>query len=88
MTEQLDITPQVPHDEWAKSELERRRRAAYADPDTGSDRLFIEARRKRKLGMNEDAEILEQLGVERAELIRAEFGYPATEGDDAPEAQE
>lgn len=65
-----------PHDEWAVEEVERRRKAAYADPESGSDRYFVEAQRKRKIGLDAEADALEQRGADRADEIRAELRYP------------
>jgi len=68
-----------PHAEWALGEIERRRRAAYADPITGSDLHFAEASRLEAMGAAESATLARQRGIARYQEIQAENPYP-TEG--------
>lgn len=50
-TEMMPIEPeQQAHAEWAREEVIRRRRLAYADPLSGSDVMFAEAARMESMG--------------------------------------
>lgn len=73
--EGLEITPQQSHEEWAREETERRRRAAYSDPNTGSDRHFSEAARLRAVGEDDAADEAQAKGIARAEEIKQTFPY-------------
>ena len=52
---------------------EQRRVMAYADPITGSDKLFMEAIRKSAAGDEKGAFEAEQAGIARVEQIKQEF---------------
>ena len=67
------IDPQVIYDEYAEKEIESRRRRAYSDPDTGSDRYFAESSRLLAMGDMEGAEAAKIKGVARALEIKKEY---------------
>lgn len=55
--------------------IEEMRKAAYADPQKGSDRLFVEAQRMQM--MNEDGwEAVKDQAATRYEEIRTEHPWP------------
>jgi hypothetical protein len=60
-----------------QGEIERQRRIAYADPVTGSDRLFSEAYRMQLMGEPDWEQVRDQ-AIARFHAIQAE--YPWTEG--------
>lgn len=64
------ITPTQSHSEWADSELERRRKLAYADPVNGSDRLFTQAARMQAMGVAGWEDVRDQ-GIARYAEIKA-----------------
>lgn len=75
-TSQPIETPVAAHADWARAEIERRRRAAYANPLTGSDLHFAEATRLDAMGDGEAAEAARQRGVARYLEIQAAHPYP------------
>lgn len=77
-----DHQEETPHHVWVREEQERRRRKAYSDPDTGSDRFFVEAQRKRSMGLEDEALALEQQGYARVEEIKQTYAYPKQESFD------
>lgn len=70
-----DQTEQQPHEEWARETIENRRALAYADPETGSDRYFLEAMRMQQMGLPGWEEI-KDLGIARYLEIQSENPYP------------
>lgn len=64
-----------PHPEWARETIEKRRALAYADPETGSDRYFLESMRMQQMGLPGWEEI-KDLGIARYLEIQAENPYP------------
>lgn len=58
------------YNEWAGSELERRRAFAYADPINGSDRLFTQAARMQAMGIAGWEDVRDQ-GIARYAEIKA-----------------
>ena len=68
--------PVQPHDDWALGEIERRRRAAYADPISGSDLHFAEASRLEAMGDAEGAAAAKQRGIVRYQQIQDSHPYP------------
>jgi len=68
-------TETQPHEEWARETIEKRRALAYADPETGSDRHFLEAMRMQQMGLPGWEEI-KDLGIARYLEIQAENPYP------------
>lgn len=70
---QEEIDPQEIYDEYAEKEIESRRRRAYSDPDTGSDRHFAESSRLLAMGDMEGAEEAKIKGVARALEIKNEY---------------
>ena len=70
-----DITPQ-PHEAWALEAIKRRRAVAYADPATGSDRLFVEAQRMQVMGLDGWEDVRDQ-AVARYLEIQSAHPYPA-----------
>lgn len=70
-------TPVQPHADWALSEIERRRRAAYADPISGSDLHFAEASRLDAMGDAEGAAAAKQRGIARCQEIQVAHPYPS-----------
>lgn len=70
-------TPVQPHADWALSEIERRRRAVYADPISGSDLHFAEASRLDAMGDAEGAAAAKQRGIARYQEIQAAHPYPS-----------
>ena len=68
-----------PHDDWAREEVDRRRLIAYADPRTGSDRFFAEAKRLEAQGMPVAAAAARAVGVARYEEIKAKHPWPSQE---------
>lgn len=58
-----------------REEVELLRRAAYANPITGSDRLFAEEKRMRVMGETGNEEVL-QAAVTRYLEIQAEYPWP------------
>lgn len=73
--EDIEITPQQPHEEWARETIEKRRALAYADPETGSDRYFLEATRMKEMGL-EGWEDIRDMGIARYLEIQTENPYP------------
>lgn len=65
--------PEPPTEEELKKNAERNRVMAYADPINGSDKLFMEAMRKRVAGDEQGALIAERKGMERVDQIKKEF---------------
>lgn len=63
------------HEEWARETIEKRRALAYADPETGSDRYFLESMRMQQMGLPGWEEI-KDLGIARYLEIQAENPYP------------
>ncbi|WP_347505150.1 phage tail protein [Pseudomonas anguilliseptica] len=57
-------------------EVDAIRRAAYADPMTGSDRYFAEAQREAVMGNAEAAEAAKALGLARFAEIQAAHPWP------------
>lgn len=72
---QEEIDPQVIYDDYASKEIEARRRRAYSDPDTGSDRYFAEASKLSAMGDDAGAEMARAKGVARAMEIKSEYPY-------------
>ncbi len=70
-------TPVQLHADWALSEVERRRRAAYADPISGSDLHFAEASRLDAMGDAEGAAAAKQRGIARYQEIQVAHPYPS-----------
>lgn len=62
--------------EYALRDTERRRLAAYADPETGSDRHFAEASRLDAVGRTDDAGAARQVGIARYQEIRDLYPWP------------
>lgn len=73
--EDIEITPQQPHEEWARETIEKRRALAYADPETGSDRYFLKATRMQQMGL-EGWEAVRDQGIARYLEIQSENPYP------------
>jgi len=69
-------TPAQPHHDWALTEIEFRRRRAYADPITGSDVHFAEANRLEAMGEAGAADEARQRGIARYHEIQAAHPYP------------
>ncbi|WZL14750.1 tail fiber assembly [Vibrio phage vB_VpaM_XM1] len=65
--------PEPPTKEELKKNAERNRAMACADPINGSDKLFMEAMRKRVAGDEKGAFEAEQAGIARVEQIKQEF---------------
>lgn len=61
--------------EWALQEIKRRRTVAYADPVTGSDRLFVEAQRMQVMGLDGWEGVRDQ-AVTRYLEIQVAHPYP------------
>ena len=76
INDQMNETPAAPHADWALSEIERRRRAAYADPLTGSDIHFAEASRLSAIGDSDGSEAAKQIGIARHREIQSAHPYP------------
>lgn len=66
---------QQPHAAWARCEIERRRKLAYADPETGSDRHFNEAARLDASGDTDGAALARSAGLVRVAEIQAALPY-------------
>lgn len=66
---------QQTHEEWAPEEIKRRRALAYADPETGSDRYFLEATRIKEMDLP-GWEVVRDQGIARYQQIQAENPYP------------
>lgn len=64
-----------PYDEWAREQVEYRRRRAYSDPANGSDSLFVESLRLRAEGNTEKALEAEQKGISKAAEIKRKIPY-------------
>lgn len=62
-------------EEWAHKDIERMRRKAYADPDAGSDMLFVKAMRLDAMGDSGGAAAVRAQAIERAQEIRASYPY-------------
>lgn len=60
----------------ARERVEQARKAAYADPYTGSDRYFAEATRLEGVGMPMEAETARMKGIVRFQEIQAEHPWP------------
>lgn len=60
----------------AVTAVERQRLLAYADPLTGSDRLYIEYQRELSLGNTDTAETARLAWLERGDQIRAQYPWP------------
>lgn len=71
LTEKPDPAP--PTQEELRQIAERKRVMAYADPITGSDKLFMEAIRKSAAGDEKGAFEAEKAGIARVEQIKQEF---------------
>ncbi|WJZ70008.1 tail fiber assembly-like protein [Vibrio phage PVP-XSN] len=65
--------PEPPTEEELKQRAERNRVMEYADPINGSDKLFMEAIRKRAAGDEQGALTAERKGMERVDQIKKEF---------------
>ena len=63
------------HEEWALDEIKRRRALAYADPETGSDRYFLEATRIQQMGITGWEEVRD-MGISRYLQIQSEYPHP------------
>lgn len=61
-----------------RSDVEIARKSAYANPHTGSDRLFAEAQRMQLMGET-DWEAVRDQAVARFEEIKAQHPWPAEE---------
>lgn len=68
----LEIKPE-PSQEQLDKVAEINRVKAYSHPLTGSDKLFMEAMRKRASGDEKGALSAEKLGMDRVEQIKKEF---------------
>lgn len=68
-------TETQPHPEWARETIEKRRALAYADPETGSDRFFLEANRMQQMGLD-GWEQIRDMGIARYLEIQSENPYP------------
>lgn len=66
----LDEKPVIEPEPLTPEEIEQSRAVAYSDPQTGSDRYFLEAIRKRVTGDEDGAIEAETLGVARVEEIK------------------
>lgn len=75
--EDIEITPPQSHEEWARETIEKRRALAYADPETGSDRYFLESTRMKEMGL-EGWEAVRDQGIARYQQIQSENHYPET----------
>lgn len=71
-----DQTEQQTHEQWAPEEIKRRRGLAYADPETGSDRYFLESTRMKEMGLA-GWEDIRDMGIARYLEIQSENPYPA-----------
>lgn len=58
-------------------QVERNRKAAYANPYTGSDRYFAEAVRLEGMGQPAEAETARMRGIVRFQEIQAQYPWPA-----------
>lgn len=72
-----DQTEQQPHEEWARETIEKRRAQAYADPETGSDRYFLESTRMQQMGLA-GWEDIRDMGIARYLEIQSENPYLET----------
>lgn len=80
MTQEINIDQEAveiqSHEEWAREDTDRRRLAAYADTQTGSDRFFAEANRLQAQGKNDKAEAARASGCNRYEEIKTMYPWP------------
>lgn len=67
--------------ESAIQSVEAQRLAAYANPQTGSDRHFAEHARLEAMGDTDGAEVARTAGLARYDEIRSQYPWP----DDAAE---
>lgn len=72
-----DQTEIQTHEEWARETIEKRRALAYADPETGSDRYFLEATRMKEMDLPGWEAVRDQ-GIARYLEIQTENPYPET----------
>ena len=66
------------HEEWLSKQINSKRLAAYANPQTGSDRHFAEAARLEAVGDTAGAEAARAAGLARYEEIRSQYPWPAS----------
>lgn len=65
-----------PKEEMTTAEVENARRRAYADPITGSDRMFSEASRMQIMG-EDGYDVARAQAISRFEEIQAQYPWPA-----------
>lgn len=71
---QDQVQPQ-PHGEWAVEDISTRRKLAYANPSSGSDGLFAEARRMKDMGESGWEEV-QARAIQRYEEIKFSLPWP------------
>lgn len=72
------------HEDWAIETMERRRAAAYAHPETGSDRFFAQAARLDALGLVEKSKLARADGLARYNEIKETYSMPGDNPYAAP----
>jgi len=75
MDEEFPAVEDQPYPEWSLEDTQRMRRAAYADPNTGSDRHFAESLRLAAQGDATGAQAAQDRGLARAQEIKASLPY-------------
>lgn len=76
MTGTIEEVETQSHEDWAQELMERRRAAAYAHPETGSDRFFSQAARLDALGQVEKSKAARAEGLARYNEIKEIHSMP------------
>lgn len=84
MTGTIEEVETQSHEDWAQELMERRRAAAYAHPETGSDRFFSQASRLDALGQVEKSRAARAEGLARYNEIKEAYSMPNDKPDTAP----
>lgn len=77
---QEELNHKALYEEYAKNEIEARRKKAYSDPDAGSDRCFSESARLAAMGLMKESEAARLAGIARA--IEIQNAHPKKHDDD------